>query len=129
MASHRDDLHQDLEELVSVRENIELLDKIADGQTPTEFPVSLHDIGEAWQLEVELPGVRQSDIQVAIEGTHVLLSGVKQRTPLDEEIAVLRNERSFGPFERRIGLPGEVHQEDIRAVLGNGILTVLLPKK
>lgn len=128
MASHREDLEQDLEELINVRENIDFLDQIAEGRTTTELPVSLHDIGEAWQLEIELPGVRQGDVQVAIQDDYLVISGVKQRVPLDEEIGTLRNERTFGAFERRIMLPGAVQPEDIRAVLGSGVLTVIMPK-
>lgn len=128
MASHREDLEQDLEELVNVRENIDILDRIAEGRNTSELPISLHDIGEAWQLEIELPGVRQGDVQVAMQDDHLVISGVKQRVPLDEEISTLRNERTFGAFERRIGLPGTVRPEEIRAVLGSGVLTVIMPK-
>lgn len=129
MASHKDDLHNDLEELVNVRANIDLIDRIAEGRDRSDLPISLHDIGDAWQLEVEIPGVRQGDVQVGIEDNHLVISGVKPHVSPDEEVSMLKNERAFGPFERQIALPGKVRQEEIRALLGSGVLTVIMPKR
>lgn len=41
----------------------------------------------------------------------------------------LRRERPTGPFRRDVPIPCPVVSEDVRAVIRNGVLTVVLPKE
>jgi len=90
--------------------------------------LDLYETDTAIVLEVDLPGVKQEDVSVAVENHALVLHG--QRTC--EHVMMQGNfhchERQEGQFTRRLQLPAWVDQEKIRVEFGNGVLRVTLPK-
>jgi HSP20 family protein len=90
------------------------------------------DISEdetAWRLKAELPGLAETDVEVAISGERLTLRGEKRY----EQEAGGRNyyiaERSYGGFTRSFTIPESVDHDRIEATLAHGVLTVTLPKR
>ena len=51
----------------------------------------------------------------------------KQETE-SKEGGYLRRELTYGDYERRVQLPGDVKEADIKAAFENGMLTIEIPK-
>jgi HSP20 family protein len=80
----------------------------------------------AYIVEVELPGVRREDIDVALNGNELVVTGeAKERK---REGLFRRRTRRVGEFEFRVTLPGELRDGDIEASLAHGVLSVHVPK-
>lgn len=88
--------------------------------------IDLEETEEAYLVEVDLPGVRRSDLSVEYRDGELTISGeVKQR----ERTGTLRRQtRKVGSFEARVAVPGEVDSEHIDADLADGVLSIRLPK-
>lgn len=80
----------------------------------------------AYVVEIELPGVRQEDTNVELDGNELVVTGeVKERK---REGLLRRRTRRVGNFEFRVTLPGELHADDVEASLAHGVLNVYVPK-
>jgi HSP20 family protein len=80
----------------------------------------------AYIVEVELPGVRREDIDVALNGNELVVTGeAKERK---REGLFRRRTRKVGEFEFRVTLPGDLRDGDIEASLAHGVLSVHVPK-
>jgi HSP20 family protein len=80
----------------------------------------------AYILEIELPGVRREDVDVALNGNELVVTGeVKERK---REGLFRRRTRRVGEFEFRVTLPGDLRADDIEASLAYGVLNVYVPK-
>ncbi len=88
--------------------------------------VDIEETEDAYVFEVDLPGVRREDVDVAVEGDELRISGNVQER---ERTGVLRHQaRMKGRFEYRSTLPREVDPDRIDASLSDGVLTVRVPK-
>ncbi len=80
----------------------------------------------AYIIEVELPGVRREDVDVALNGNELVVTGeVKERK---REGLFHRRTRRVGKFEFRVTLPGYLRDGDIETSLAYGVLNVYVPK-
>jgi HSP20 family protein len=84
------------------------------------------ETGEAYLVEVELPGVQRDDIVVDLAGNELSISGeVKEK----ERQGLFRHRtRRVGQFSYGITLPHDVDADKIEADLADGVLTVRVPK-
>jgi HSP20 family protein len=83
-------------------------------------------------LTAELPGVKESDIDVSLIGDQLTIKGEK-RAQHDErqEVegqTVRRTERSYGAFQRTLTVPYRVDPGEVSAHFEDGVLTITLPK-
>ncbi len=90
--------------------------------------VDVIDDGEAYRVEVELPGMSSHDVVVELQGHCLVVRGSR---PAHPEASTARRfhllERPVGGFEVTATLDEPVRAEDVRAVLSGGVLTVTLP--
>lgn len=92
-------------------------------------PVDLCEMEEMVVVQVELPGVRATDIKVCLTNTQLTIQGQKKKgAPRQRVLSHLCSERSYGPFSRTIPLRWTVSVREATAELRNGILLVRLPK-
>lgn len=117
-----------------------LFDEYWTGAPGGRAPTSTADLEGAWApdldlleepdaylLEVELPGVDPSAIDLSLTGETLTLRGAKgSEGPLPP--ALLR-ERRVGPFHRQVTLPGAVDFEKVQAQTRHGVLQIRLPKR
>jgi HSP20 family protein len=108
------------------------------GRTPAEMAateavwsplVDVHETKEDFRLQVELPGVKQEDIQLTIEGDSLVMKGERKREHEVKEDNYHRIERSYGTFQRSIVLPSVVDPNRVKATYRDGVLQIQLPKK
>ena len=83
---------------------------------------------EAYQIELELPGVDDGDIELTLNENVLVIKGEKRAGREEEGKSYYFSERSYGSFQRSFRLPGDVNAEQIKADFSRGILTVTLPK-
>jgi HSP20 family protein len=87
------------------------------------------ELGETEQeirITAELPGLEEKDVEITIEEGLLTLRGEKKAEVDDKDRGY--TERSYGRFERRIGLPHGIERDEASATFKNGVLTVTLPK-
>ncbi|MBM3260141.1 MAG: Hsp20/alpha crystallin family protein [Candidatus Sericytochromatia bacterium] len=97
------------------------------GLAPWEPPVDIHEQAEAFVVQLDVPGLKQEDLGLQVEGRHLLVTGERLRFET-EGSRVLTGERPHGRFSRQVPLPADVAIERIRATLKDGVLSVWLPR-
>ncbi len=85
--------------------------------------MSVNESAEQVTVRVELPGVLKEDIAVNVNNDILTISGERKAPE-----RYIRNEISYGKFERSLSLPYPVDVEKVSASQENGVLTVVLPK-
>jgi HSP20 family protein len=90
-------------------------------------PLNVWEEGETLKVEVELPGVKLEDIDVAFEKGELTIKGEK-KVAIQESVTLHRRERLAGSFRRTMTVPWEIKTDEVSAELKDGILTVTLPK-
>lgn len=87
----------------------------------------LEDKGHAFVLTVDLPGVKESDVDVTLENQTLTLTA-ERKAQAPEGYAVHRQERAPFRFSRSFTLPTRVDPERVKAALDDGVLTLTLEK-
>jgi len=90
--------------------------------------VQMRDTGDAVQLAVDLPGCRQEDIDLAIEGTTLSLSAAAPETAVPEGFTLIHRERQPAAVKWSVELPYAVQTDEVSASYQQGRLLVTLPK-
>jgi HSP20 family protein len=95
-----------------------------------EPPLALYESDDAYILTAELPGLKQEDLELSVEGPRLTLRGERRiELPADPKLSVHRRERRGGVFRRTVELPAPVESEKVEALYRDGVLTVRLPKQ
>jgi HSP20 family protein len=84
---------------------------------------------DAYKLTAELPGMSETDIEVALADGTLTLKGEKKQEKEQKDKNYYMSERSYGAFERSFTLPDGVDADKISANFAKGVLTITLPKK
>jgi len=90
--------------------------------------VNLWEENDALKLEMEVPGVNQEQLDLAVADNELTIHVELPEHDDEEGITYHRRERPVGSFSRRIPLPVEVDAEHVSAELAGGVLRVTLPK-
>jgi HSP20 family protein len=77
----------------------------------------------------DVPGVRRDDIEIAISGNRLIVSGHRETETQTEEEHVLVFERQQGQFTRAFTLPENIDVDHITSELRDGVLTIVAPMK
>jgi HSP20 family protein len=80
------------------------------------------------EISVELPGMEEKEIDVALTQHSLTVSGEKRHEREEKGENYLRSERSYGSFRRTIPLSSDVDAGEADATFRNGVLTVTLPR-
>jgi HSP20 family protein len=76
----------------------------------------------------ELPGLKKEDVQIDIHNGRLSISGESKVSSEHEQDGYAVRERRFGRFSRVLRVPEGVKEDEIKASLENGVLTVSFPK-
>ena len=83
----------------------------------------------ALEIEAELPGVDEKDIDVQLSDNLLTIRGEKRAERKEEKEGDYRLiERSYGSFARSIEVPFAVEADGVEATFRNGVLHLSLPK-
>ena len=94
--------------------------------------VNVLEDDKAYTMEVAAPGLRKEFCRVSINDEGNLSIAIENKTEHKDEDRkhhYLRREFSYSNYEQSYTLPEDVESDQISAMVENGILTVVLPKK
>ena len=95
--------------------------------TPTyALPIDILETEDAYQLCATVAGVPQDSVEVTFENGVLSLTVPAARMELQGNL--IRHERPWGNWSRKLELPKEVDSANIVAEFDNGVLTVRVPK-
>ena len=80
-------------------------------------------------LSLEVPGIRQEDLDVQVEKNTLTVRGERKFEKDQKEANFHRIERRYGTFYRSFSLPATVDTENVRASYDAGVLKLELAKK
>ena len=92
-------------------------------------PVDIAEDKDKLTLTAELPGFKENQIEVQMEGGVLTLRGERKFEEEKEGRNFHRVERSYGQFVRSFTLPNNVDREQIKANFADGLLKIELPKR
>jgi HSP20 family protein len=83
------------------------------------------------ELQIEVPGIDEKDINIQIENGYLVVSGEKKKQDVykNSKGKVYHSEISYGKFYRQVKLGQNVDVDNIQANCKNGILSISLPYK
>jgi HSP20 family protein len=90
--------------------------------------VEMTETDKAYRINVEVPGIPASEIEVEAEKGLLVIRGEKKEEREEKERDCVRSERSFGAFERRIALPRDADLDTIEAKASDGVLTITVAR-
>lgn len=92
-------------------------------------PVDIYEDAQKVVLKLEVPGIKQEDLDVKVENQTLTVKGERKFESEQKEENYHRIERRFGSFVRSFTLPQTVDASAATAVYDAGVLTVSLNKK
>lgn len=104
-----------------------------DSETNTESAswmptVDISESEQSYEIHAELPGVKESDVNVSVTDNLLTIKGMKQAQEKTDDKNFHRVERQYGTFQRSFTLPRQVDTTRIKAGYKDGILTLTIPK-
>lgn len=91
--------------------------------------VNLRETGDAYVITMDLPGIKDENIEISFSGNRLTVNGEIQDERRDENDRYHAFERMVGRFSRSFMLPDGVDPEKIKAELREGVLHVTVPKQ
>jgi HSP20 family protein len=91
-------------------------------------PVDLVERNGGYELQAELPGLTEDQIEVKLSNGIVTIKGEKSTERVEDDEDYHLRERSFGSFQRSFRVPSNVDADKIEAQFDKGVLKVTLPK-
>ena len=104
-------------------------EKMREYDTMFSPPMDIYETEGEVVIELELPEVDISNVRIVQEGNRITIEGVKGYNVGNKKVRFLRMERYCGYFKRVVDLPFSPRQEDIKAVMGKGVLKIRIAKK
>lgn len=121
--------HRSLDLLDPFRE-LSNLERGLFGKNSVAFSTDIHDNGDAYLLEADLPGFEKENIHIDIKNGLMTISAERHTNSekKDKDNNVICSERSYGSFTRSFNLTG-IDEDSISAEYKDGVLSVTMPKK
>jgi HSP20 family protein len=90
--------------------------------------VEIKEKNKHYTVCAEVPGMKESDINVTLEDNCLILQGERKSESKKEEEGYFSSEFSYGSFYRSIPLDEDVNPDSVKASYKDGLLTVDLDK-
>ena len=90
--------------------------------------IDVFEKGDNFVVKVELPGMKQEDIDVSVSEDTLTIQGERKQESSIKDEDYYRSEIAYGSFHRGIALPSSVDAKNIEAVYEDGILRVTLQR-
>ncbi|MGD8590269.1 MAG: Hsp20/alpha crystallin family protein, partial [Chromatiales bacterium] len=100
------------------------------GIMPGNANVSLEDQGNNYVVKADIPGAKENDIQVNLDGRLLSISAQTQgsQEQKTDNGKVIREENYASSFQRAFTLPTAVNAAGMHSQFHDGVLTVTIPK-
>lgn len=83
---------------------------------------------DAYCFKADVPGVKESDIEVTMTGNRLTISGKRESEKKEQTDTYYTYERSYGDFSRAFTMPDGIDANGVHADLTNGVLAVTIKK-
>ena len=101
-----------------------------EGAQQMRMKVDVSKADETYTVRADIPGVKKDDIQVAVDGNEITISGeIKKESEEKKGEEVIRSERYYGKVARSFTLPQDVDEAKAQAKYADGVLNLTLPVK
>ena len=87
---------------------------------------------DSYEVDIELPGFRKDELQLSLENGYLNIMAAKglDKDETDKKTGkLIRQERYAGSMSRSFYVGEDITEEDIKAKLEHGVLSLLIPKK
>jgi len=101
-------------------------ERVADWFSPRSDAATGED---AYEINVELPGVKREDIEIDLHEGVMTVRGEKKSERTEEKAGYFFSERQYGRFQRTFRLPADAAEEGIDAQFKDGVLAITIPKR
>jgi len=103
---------------------------VDDSREPRTWylPLDVVDRGNAYEVKAALPGFKPEDVELTFADGVLAIKAQRKQESESKDGSYLRRELTYGDYERRVQLPGDVKEADIKATFDNGMLTIEIPK-
>lgn len=91
-------------------------------------PVDLVERNGGYELQAELPGLTEKQIEVKLANGILTIKGEKSSERVEDQDDYHLRERSYGLFQRSFRVPANIDADKIDARFDKGVLKVSLPK-
>jgi HSP20 family protein len=125
LATLQDRVSRILEDVITGPRHGAEQEDLTPGQSP---PVDIFETAESIVIRVEVPGIERQALDVEIKDNSLIVQGDRKFEEVDGR-DYHRVERAYGTFRRVFPLPIVVRQDQIHAVLRNGVLEITLLKE
>jgi HSP20 family protein len=92
-------------------------------------PVDIYEDEHKIVLKLEVPGLKQEDLDIQIENNTLTVRGERKFEKEEKEENFHRIERRYGSFFRSFTVPNTVNTESVKASYDAGVLRVELEKR
>lgn len=92
-------------------------------------PTDVYETDTDYVIILELAQVKNEEVSITFRDGILIIRGVRQTIPPTERRHYLKMEISYGPFERKVAISGEVDMDQLSAHYKDGFLEIRLPKK
>lgn len=92
-----------------------------------EFDVK--ESNDSYTFTADLPGIKESDVEVSITGSTLTVSGKREEEKTEEGERYYCAERSYGEFRRSFALPEGADPDSATAEFKDGVLRIGLHKR
>jgi len=110
--------------------DFERMEKAFFDSTAASLATDILDTGDAYRLDMELPGFKKEEIKVSLEGKYLTVTAThanESEKESDGTVRYLRRERMTGGVTRSFTL-SNIDTDGIEVLHENGVLSVILPK-
>lgn len=105
-----------------------LFDSLVDDDRQWIPAVDVRENGEGWEMDVDLPGLTEKDIEVKLDNNLLTIASKKEQKREEKKEGYVLRERRSSSFCRSFVLPSEVDRDKIAAEFKNGVLKLSFPK-
>ena len=99
-------------------------------QAPLAPDFEIKETKDGFVFKADVPGVKEKDLEITMTGNRLSISGKREAEKEDSGDSYYARECSYGSFTRGFTLPeGTDGNDNIRAELAQGVLTLHLPKR
>jgi HSP20 family protein len=91
--------------------------------------VDIHETGNDYVLDMELPGYDEKKIEVQVDGGNLIIASKQEEKKDEETEKFILHEIRRNAFSRSFKLPDNADPEAVSAAFKNGVLTLNIKKR
>jgi HSP20 family protein len=91
--------------------------------------IDVHETDSAYIVNVDMPGVKKSDISISLDNGVLTVRGEAHREEKEEKNGkLIRQERHAGQYLRQLSVGSDIDSAEAKATFTDGVLAITLPE-